>query len=82
MTKTTGKTQPKGAAPRKKATAEAVSDALATPEKVDPMHPEAYRLAISIVNSADIKGGDAETIVLLKRELSRVSGHTEGQPRS
>lgn len=41
---------------------------------VAPMHPDAFKLAMTIVNQADIKGGDAETIVLLKRELARVSG--------
>lgn len=50
--------------------------------KVDPMHPDAYTMAMQIVNAADIKGASAEAIVLLKRELARVAGQKPGQPRA
>lgn len=77
----------KGVAPKRKVVAEAVEKATAegaaqAPEMVTPMHPDAYRLAMAIVNRADVKGGDAETIVLLKRELARVSGNLSGPQRS
>lgn len=76
-------------APRKKPVAKAVEEAVKEdaqeapePETIAPMHPDAFRLAMTIVNNADIKGGDAETIILLKRELARVSGQVPGAPRS
>ena len=52
-------------------------------DMVAKMHPDAFRLAMQIINVADIKGGDAETVVLLKRELARVAGAEQSQrPRS
>lgn len=75
-------------APKKTPVAEAVDAAVeevgeqAAPAMVTPMHPDAYRLAMAIVNRADVKGGDAETIVLLKRELARVSGNLSGPQRA
>lgn len=51
-------------------------------QMVAPMHPDAFRLAMAIVNAADIKGGDAENVLLLKRELARVAGAQQGQPRA
>lgn len=83
MANTTRKKQPA----RKKPVAKAVQEELE--EKSDPaaglvkpMHADAFRMAMAIINKADIKGGDAEAMVLLKRELARVSGQQPGQPRS
>ena len=74
MAGSTKKTPVKG---KQTATARAVKaaaekEAQQAPVMVAPLHPDAFRLAMTIVNRADVKGGDAETIVLLKRELARV----------
>lgn len=69
----------KAVTPKKSPVPEAVQKAMAgedAPKMVQAMHPDAFRLAVEIVNRADIKGSDAETIMLLKRELARVAGQT------
>ena len=49
---------------------------------VAPMHGDAFNMAMQIVNASDMKGGNAEAVVLLKRELARVAGKQYGQPRA
>lgn len=49
-----------------------------TPEKlstlVEPLAPQALQLVLGIIDSADIKGKDAQLIIGLKIELGRVAG--------
>lgn len=74
--------------PAKKPVAKAVQEELEDKQPdpregyVKPMHEDAYKMALTIINRADVKGGDAEAVVLLKRELARVSGQQPGLPRS
>lgn len=49
---------------------------------VAPMNKDAYRMALAIINKSEIRGNDAESIVLLKRELARVAGEKPGLPRA
>ena len=41
---------------------------------VTPLDREALRMTIEIIAKSDIKGGDAQNILLLKRELMRAAG--------
>ena len=82
MAGTTKKTPAKRKPAAKKPAAEAPVQTPDGSELVAPMHPDAYKLAMRLINTSDVKGGDAETIVLVKRELARVAGQLQGDPRS
>ncbi len=56
----------------------------ATPEPqlstlVEPLAPQALKLALNIIDNADIKGKDANLVIQLKLELARVAGVRRGQ---
>lgn len=72
--------------PEKKVTAEAVGEAIneeaqGEPIKlVEPLDPQAFQMVMQVIDKADFKGSDMGNVLLLRRELARVSGITPQAP--
>ena len=58
-------------------TPEPAQEQLAT--MVEPLAPQAFQLVVNIIDSAPMKGSDAQIIIQLKMELARVAGVQRGQ---
>lgn len=75
MTRKTTKTP----APRKRAAAKPTRkkkepEIVQEDKMVEPLNIEAFKMAMQLIDNADIKGGQAGSVLLLKQELARVAG--------